>query len=102
MQSDGSPVMPELAVIATIKETHPQNLMAKHWNEQYYYSLHPERRKRLLACCKPGYEDPNALVGIQIVRSEDESDYAEYFNKVYSLSPSAIGACFGYILSPLL
>jgi len=84
VESDGSPVLPELSVIATIKKTHPRNLMAKHWEEKYYYSLHPERRKRLLACCKPGYEDPESPIGIQIIKAEDEKDFAPYFNKVFT------------------
>lgn len=83
VESDGSAVMPELAVIATIKKTHPQNPMAKFWSEKYYYSLGPEERKRLLACCKSGYENPESEVGIHVVKPEDEKEFKEYFEKVY-------------------
>jgi hypothetical protein len=79
-------MMPELAVIATIKKTHPQNLMAKFWSEKYYYSLGPEERKRLLACCKSGYENPESEVGIHVVKPEDEKEFKEYFEKVRHLA----------------
>ena len=55
LQNDGSELPPELQQIADTKEANPNNLMAKHFSEEYFFSLSQDKRTRLLHCCRPGY-----------------------------------------------
>jgi hypothetical protein len=87
LQNDGTDLLrfktPELALIAEIKKSHPENLMAKHFSDHYYFSLPEPKRKQLLMCCKSGYENPHSKIGVYAMRPDDYDDFMPYMDKVF-------------------
>jgi len=86
IENDGTDMLrfktPELALISEICKSHPENLMARHFSDHYYFSLTQQKREQLLLCCKSGYENPNSKVGVYAMRPEDYDDFMPYFDKV--------------------
>ena len=57
-------------------------LMSKFFTTEYYYSLPPPLRARLLACCKSGAENHDSGVGVYAMQPSDYDDLKPYFDKV--------------------
>ena len=81
-QNDGSVVPPEVPAIAAMRAEHPKNLMAKHFDEDYFFSQPRQRRARLLRCCEGGLLNPAGPVGLYASNLEDYHDFKPYFDKV--------------------
>lgn len=60
----------------------PDNLMAKHFDFDYYKSLSPGLRKRLLRCCKSGAENMDSGMGMYAMHPEDYDLFKPYMDKV--------------------
>jgi len=71
-----------LDLIKTARATHPDNLMAKHFDFNYYYSLPVELQKRLLVCCKSGAENADSGMGMYAMNPEDYDLFKPYMNEV--------------------
>eukprot|EP00976_Prorocentrum_cordatum_P027349 554466-Prorocentrum_minimum.AAC.1 len=56
--------------------------MAKHFDDEYYFSQPRPRRARLLRCCEGGLGDPGGdAIGLRASGSEDYHDFKPYFDK---------------------
>ena len=64
------------------KVRNPDNLMAKHFTEDYYNSLSPEMRKKLLKICQSGAENADSSVGMYAQNPDDYDTFFAYFEKV--------------------
>jgi hypothetical protein len=105
-QNDGSEVPLEVALILKIQGTYPENLMARHFLEDFYFSLTLYQRKRLLLCCRGGYERPESRVGLFAHTPDDYEDFKPYFDKVRACmhaSSCMCGACVhAWIYAPCM
>jgi len=64
------------------RATQPDNLMAKHFDFNYYYSLPTDLQKRLLMCCKSGAENPDSGMGAYAMNPEDYDLFKPYMDVV--------------------
>jgi creatine kinase len=71
-----------LKKIATIRKEHPNNLMAKHFKDDYYKSLSPEMAKRLEAIVKSGCDNPDSSMGCYAMHPDDYDLFKPYLDAV--------------------
>eukprot|EP00976_Prorocentrum_cordatum_P072947 1180905-Prorocentrum_minimum.AAC.3 len=71
-----------LETIASIKVSHPDNLMAKHFSNVYFKSLPADKQQLLLLCCKSGYENADSGMGLYAMSPTDYDEFKPYFDKV--------------------
>eukprot|EP00241_Pyramimonas_parkeae_P006112 CAMPEP_0114245388 /NCGR_PEP_ID=MMETSP0058-20121206/11867_1 /TAXON_ID=36894 /ORGANISM="Pyramimonas parkeae, CCMP726" /LENGTH=422 /DNA_ID=CAMNT_0001358433 /DNA_START=151 /DNA_END=1419 /DNA_ORIENTATION=- len=71
-----------LKLIQKARVDFPDNLMAKHFDFDYYKSLSPGLRKRLLRCCKSGAENMDSGMGMYAMHPEDYDLFKPYMDKV--------------------
>ena len=71
-----------LAQIAANKITHPNNLAAKHFDMDYYNSLSPALRKRLLQIIKTGAENADSGMGCYAMNPDDYDTFKPFFDAV--------------------
>jgi len=72
-------------MVATIKETSqkfPLNLMAKHFDPEYLYSLDDDKKKRFTEIIHSGYANPDSTVGCYAMHVDDYQNYKPFFSKV--------------------
>ncbi len=62
--------------IADIKAAHPDNLMARHFNNDYFQSLDPAKQKRLLKVFASGLENPDSQMGAYAMNPDDYDLFA--------------------------
>lgn len=68
--------------IKTARLTHPDNLMAKHFDFDYYNSLPKDLQKRLLICCASGAENHDSGMGMYAMNPEDYDLFKPYMDVV--------------------
>lgn len=68
--------------IMAIKLSHPDNLMAKHFDKQYYLSLPLDLQTRLVKICKSGAENADSGLGMYAMSPDDYDVFDQYFAKV--------------------
>lgn len=71
-----------LAQIAKNKQTHPNNLMAKHFDTAYFNSLTADQQRRLLAICASGADNADSGMGCYAMNPEDYDEFKPFFDAV--------------------
>jgi creatine kinase len=71
-----------LAKIKAVQESHPNNLGCKHFDESYYQTLDDDKKARLLAILKQGYEVPDSSMGCYAMQPSDYDEFKPFFSKV--------------------
>mmetsp|Transcript_25624 Transcript_25624/g.35403 ORF Transcript_25624/g.35403 Transcript_25624/m.35403 type:complete len:437 (-) Transcript_25624:102-1412(-) len=71
-----------LDMIAKAKASFPDNLMAKHFDLDYYKSLPADLQKRLLQICKSGAENPDSGMGMYAMNPDDYDIFKPYMDTV--------------------
>ncbi len=62
--------------IETIKQAHPGNLMARHFDAEYFLSLDEQSRQRLARIIASGIENPNSQMGAYAMNPQDYDQFA--------------------------
>jgi len=70
--------------ILALKELHPSNRMAKHFDLEYFNSLSDEDKAGLLQCCRSGIENPDSGMGCYAMQPADYDKFKPFFSKVLS------------------
>ncbi|MHA1164951.1 MAG: phosphagen kinase [Alphaproteobacteria bacterium] len=65
-----------IAKIRTIGQAHPGNLMARHFDEEYFRSLDEPARERLEKVIKTGIENPDSQMGAYAMNPDDYDLFA--------------------------
>ncbi len=65
-----------IARIRAIRGTHPGNLMARHFDEDYFRSLDDPSRQRLRRIISSGIENPDSQMGAYAMYPEDYDQFA--------------------------
>jgi len=68
--------------ILALKELHPGNRMAKHFDLEYFNSLSDEDKAGLLQCCRSGIENPDSGMGCYAMQPADYDKFKPFFSKV--------------------
>ena len=71
--------------ILDIKKTHPDNIMARAFDVDYYNSIAPELQTRFLKCLASGIENPDSDVGCYACQPEDYDVFDTYFKRVLEM-----------------
>ena len=71
-----------LALIASIKKSHPDNLAMKYFDEAYYNSLAPELQERLIRCVRTGFENKSSGMGCYAMAPGDYDTFNPFFDPV--------------------
>jgi hypothetical protein len=73
---------PMLDLIKSARASHPENLMAKLFDFQYYDSLPADLQKRLLKCCHSGAENADSGMGMYAMNPDDYDTFKPYMDVV--------------------
>ncbi len=65
--------------ISAIRTAHPGNLMARHFNAEYFNALDQSRRDRLLEIVRTGIENPDSQMGAYARHAGDYEDFNPLF-----------------------
>ncbi len=65
-----------IARIRTIRGTNPENLMARHFDEDYFRALDDPSRQRLERIIRTGIENPDSQMGAYAMNPEDYDQFA--------------------------
>lgn len=71
-----------LDLIKSARATHTDNLMAKYFDFNYYYSLPTDLQKRLLKCCQSGAENADSGMGVYAMNPDDYDMFKPYMDVV--------------------
>lgn len=71
-----------LTKLEKIRESNPNNLMAKHFDATYFLSLSPELQKRLFTIVSSGLENPDSGMGCYAMQPNDYDLFKPYLDKV--------------------
>ncbi len=71
-----------IARIAGIKQSNPDNLMARHFDAAYYKGLDAPLQQRLRKIIASGMENPNSNMGAYAMAPDDYDDFAPFFDKL--------------------
>uniref|UniRef100_A0A7S2W6J3 Arginine kinase n=1 Tax=Mucochytrium quahogii TaxID=96639 RepID=A0A7S2W6J3_9STRA len=71
-----------LDTIRELKKTHPGNLMAKHFDFEYFNSLAPELQERLVKICQSGVDNADSGMGCYAMQPEDYDLFKDFLGKV--------------------
>jgi len=71
-----------LAKMKEVKESHPNNLCAKHFCADYFNSLSEDKQRVLYQCCVTGIDNPDSGLGCYAMGPENYEDFSEFFDKV--------------------
>ena len=72
----------ELAKIAKVKATMPDNIAIQKFNFEYFATLEPAQQSRLLKCFKTGWENPDSGLGCYAMAPSDYDEFAPFFDAV--------------------
>eukprot|EP00301_Raphidiophrys_heterophryoidea_P019676 c4559_g1_i1.p1 GENE.c4559_g1_i1~~c4559_g1_i1.p1 ORF type:complete len:436 (+),score=89.57 c4559_g1_i1:73-1308(+) len=78
----GAPHRIELARVSKVRDTMPENRMAKHFSESYFLAQSPEHQNRLLKICRSGIENPDSSVGCYAMNPDDYDTFKPFLGKV--------------------
>jgi len=68
--------------ICKIRQCHPDNLMARHFDPAYFASLSPAQQKRLQQIILTGIENPDSIMGAYAMHPEDYDLFQPYLDKM--------------------
>jgi len=68
--------------IAEIKQSHPRNLMAKHFTNDYFNGLNAEQKVDLMKVCITGVANPDSGMGAYAMNPSDYETFYPYLGKV--------------------
>ncbi|MDT8418829.1 MAG: hypothetical protein RQ754_00205 [Desulfuromonadales bacterium] len=68
--------------IRRIRQSHPDNLMARHFDPAYFASLCPAHQKRLQRLILTGIENPESIMGAYAMHPEDYDLFQPYLDKM--------------------
>merc|ERR1711988_545222 len=71
-----------LARIATLKESHPNNLAVKNFDVEYFNSLSDEDKPKLLQIAQSGIDNEDSGVGAYAMNPTDYEKFKPYLDKV--------------------
>jgi len=69
-----------IAQIAKIRQSHPNNLMARHFDMAYFRALEPALQQRLLKIIASGIANPDSSMGAYAMDAQDYEDFAPFFD----------------------
>ena len=72
----------ELATIAAVKVSNPDNLAMKYFDEEWFNALSPEDQANIIKIVRTGFENPNSKTGCYAMTETDYAVYREYLDKV--------------------
>ena len=72
----------ELAKIAKVKATMPDNIAIQKFSFEYFATLDPAQQTRLLKCLKTGWENPDSGLGCYAMAPSDYDEFAPFFDAV--------------------
>ena len=72
----------ELAKIAKVKATMPDNIAIQKFDFEYFATLDPQQQSRLLKCLKTGWENPDSGLGCYAMAPRDYDEFAPFFDAV--------------------
>lgn len=72
----------DLAHISELKQSHPENLMAKHFDTSYFSTLCAGDKQALLQCCRSGIANPDSKMGVYAMQPSDYDRFKPFFSKV--------------------
>ena len=72
----------KISKIYEIKKSHPENISAACFEQDYYDSLSPALQERFLKCLNSGIENPDSSVGCYACQPDDYDVFKPYFVKV--------------------
>ena len=72
----------ELAKIAKVKATMPDNIAIQKFDFEYFAKLDPQQQSRLLKCLKTGWENPDSGLGCYAMAPSDYDEFAPFFDAV--------------------
>ena len=79
------PVQDTVDQILAVKESNPDNIMAKCFDPEFYGSLNEEMRARLLQCLNSGRENPDSAMGCYACQPADYDDLKPFFKKALAV-----------------
>jgi len=69
-----------MRTLVKVRETNPDNLMAKHFpGEKYLKECSPENQERLYQICKSGLDNPDSGLGAYAMTPSDYEDFKDLF-----------------------
>jgi creatine kinase len=68
--------------IARVRETHPDNLMARYFDRAYYEALPPEHQRRLELIIATGWQNPDSIMGAYAMHPDDYDLFRPYLDKL--------------------
>mmetsp|Transcript_21567 Transcript_21567/g.56233 ORF Transcript_21567/g.56233 Transcript_21567/m.56233 type:complete len:424 (+) Transcript_21567:38-1309(+) len=71
-----------IATAAEIRKSHPHNLCAKHFTEEYFNSLSPKHQKEFLKITLSGINNPDSSMGCYAMNPTDYETFRPFFSKV--------------------
>ncbi len=70
----------ELAKIAEVKATQPDNIGIQEFDFDYFNSLSPELQDRMIACARSGFENPDSGMGAYAIQPDDYDVLTPYLD----------------------
>ena len=67
-------------LISSIKKSHPDNIAMSCFDFGYYNSLSPDLQKRMLACARSGFENPDSGMGAYAIQPDDYDVLTPYLD----------------------
>ena len=61
----------ELAAIAEVKASQPDNIGIQCFDLDYFKSLSPDLQARMIACARSGFENPDSGMGVYAIQPDD-------------------------------
>ena len=71
-----------IAQISKIRLSHPNNLMARHFDATYFNALAAADQKRMQKIIASGIANPDSSMGAYAMSSQDYADFAPFFDKL--------------------
>jgi len=68
--------------IARVRETHPDNLMARYFDRAYYEALPPDHQRRLELIIATGLQNPDSIMGAYAMHPDDYDLFRPYLDKL--------------------
>ena len=72
----------KVSQICEIQKNYPQNLGAKCFDPDYFYSLELRLQQRFLQCLNSGIENPDSQVGCYACQPDDYDVFEPYFTRL--------------------